>query len=88
MKHLEPIFESFLKLLNEEQTEYLVIGGYALSVHGYVRATGDINIWINPTKDNAEKMLVVMFRFGFNVYDFDLEDFMIDENGKAGFVSR
>lgn len=84
---LEPIFKDFLQLLNKYQVEYLVIGGYAVAVHGYVRATGDIDIWVNPTEENAEKMLSVMVAFGFGVYDFQPEDFLIDEDNKGGFVS-
>jgi hypothetical protein len=84
---LEAIFKDFLRLLNEKQVEYLVIGGYALSVHGYVRATGDIDIWIHATPQNAEKMMDVMLAFGFSPYDFSEQDFLPDENGKAGFLS-
>jgi hypothetical protein len=63
-----------------------VIGGYAVAVHGYIRATGDIDIWINQNAENADKMLTVMLQFGFEAYDFQLEDFMVVD-GKAGFVS-
>lgn len=83
---LNPNFKKLLELLNDNQVEYLVIGGYAVAVHGYVRATGDIDIWINQTAENADKMLTVMLQFGFDAYDFQLEDFMIVD-GKAGFVS-
>jgi hypothetical protein len=84
---LEPFFKNFLSLLNKYEVEYLVIGGYAVALHGYVRATGDIDIWVNPTPKNADKMLSVMLEFGFDVYDFQLTDFLIDENNKGGFVS-
>lgn len=83
---LEPSFKKFLSLLNDSQVEYLVIGGYAVAVHGYIRATGDIDIWINQNAENADKMLTVMLQFGFEAYDFQLEDFMVVD-GKAGFVS-
>lgn len=84
---LESIFKNFISLLNKYEVEYLVIGGYAVAVHGYVRATGDIDIWINPTAINADKMLSVMLDFGFDAYDFQIIDFLIDENNKGGFVS-
>jgi hypothetical protein len=44
-------FLEFLRLLNDHNVEYLLIGGYAVSYHGYPRATGDMDIWIpcNPS---------------------------------------
>jgi hypothetical protein len=84
---LEPIFKDFISLLNKYEVEYLVIGGYAVAVHGYVRTTGDIDIWINPTITNADKMLSVMLEFGFDAYDFQITDFLIDEKNKGGFIS-
>ena len=87
MTPLEPIFKDFLRLLNEKQVEYLVIGGYALSVYGYVRATGDIDIWIHATPQNAQKMLGAMNAFGFSSDDVSEQDFLPDDNGKAGFLS-
>lgn len=46
-------FREFLKLLNENQVEYLLIGGYAVAHHGYVRTTADMNVWIGLTDTNA-----------------------------------
>ena len=82
---LEPSFKDFLSLLNKHKVEYLVIGGYAVAIHGYVRGTSDIDIWVNPTSENADKMLTVMLDFGFGEYDFDIKDFLI--TSKSGFVS-
>jgi predicted nucleotidyltransferase len=67
---------SFIQLLNEHQIEYVVLGGYAVIVHGYIRTTGDIDILINTTELNADKMLTVMLKFGYGPYDFELSDFM------------
>lgn len=41
---LPPDFKEFLKLLKENDVRYLLIGGYAVNYHGYVRATGDMDI--------------------------------------------
>jgi hypothetical protein len=41
-------FKEFIKLLNEKKVEYLLVGGYAVVLHGYPRYTGDIDFWINP----------------------------------------
>ena len=43
---LPPDFSEFLKLLNDHRAEYLLIGGYAVSYHGYPRSTADMDIWI------------------------------------------
>ncbi len=52
---LHPDFKDFLRLLNSQGVEYLVVGGYAVGFHGYPRATGDMDIWIAVSEINAEK---------------------------------
>jgi predicted nucleotidyltransferase len=73
---MEDEYLSFIRLLNEHQVEYVVLGGYAVIVHGYIRTTGDVDILINTTEQNADKMLMVMLKFGYDVYDFELKDFI------------
>jgi predicted nucleotidyltransferase len=73
---MEDEYLSFIQLLNEHQVEYVVLGGYAVIIHGYIRTTGDVDILINTSKQNAEKLMVVMLKFGYDVYDFELSDFM------------
>lgn len=70
-----PDFKEFVQLLNKNQVEYLVVGGYAVSIHGYPRYTGDLDIWINPTKSNAEKVLSCVNEFGFSSYGLTEKDF-------------
>ena len=53
-----------LQLLNEEGARFLLVGAYALATHGYVRATGDIDLWVEPTQDNAAKVWRALARFG------------------------
>ena len=52
-------FREFLQLLNEHQAEYIVVGGQAVIYYGYVRFTGDLDVWINNTETNAQKMITV-----------------------------
>ena len=40
-------FREFLKSLNSNRVEYLLIGGYAVGVHGHIRATNDLDIWVD-----------------------------------------
>ncbi len=73
---LSPDFKEFLELLNAREVQYLVVGGYAVAFHGYVRATGDIDIWIKPQGANARKMVQVVRDFGFGSLDYQEADFM------------
>lgn len=66
---------SFIQLLNEHEVEYVLLGGYAVIVHGYVRTTADVDFLINPTIQNADKLLIVMLKFGYGPYDFEQSDF-------------
>lgn len=50
-------FKDFIALLNAHRVEYLVIGGYAVGLHGAPRFTGDLDIWVNRTADNAARLL-------------------------------
>ena len=63
--HLPEDLKDFLRLLNENEVEYLLIGGYAVGYYGYPRATHDMDIWIAVDSENAEKMVDVMIGFGF-----------------------
>lgn len=72
-------FRQFIQLLNEEGVEYVIVGGFAVAKHGYPRYTGDLDILIHGTKENAENLLVVMIRFGFDIYSFQIEDFIGDD---------
>lgn len=57
-------FEEFIGLFNKHAVEYLVVGGYALAFHGRPRHTGDLDIWIGVSEENAERMLKVLKDFG------------------------
>jgi len=59
-----PDFKDFLKLLNSHGVEYLIVGGYAVGLHGYPRATGDMDIWIAVDASNAKKVADVIREFG------------------------
>jgi hypothetical protein len=63
---LPPDFKEFLQLLNSNKVEYLLIGGYAVGYYGYPRATADMDIWVNATQQNAERLVRVFGTFGFN----------------------
>ena len=68
--------ESLLKSLNAHKVRYVVIGATAFPVHGYARATLDIDIFIEPTKANARKTLAALAEFGYDVADVTVEDLL------------
>ncbi len=69
-------FKEFLKLLNEKEIKYLLIGGYAVGYHGYPRATNDMDIWIAIDLKNAERMVEVLQEFGFNLPELNPQLFL------------
>ena len=73
-------FKEFLKLLNELDVHYLLIGGYAVAYHGYPRATADMDIWVEISPDNAAKLVDVFGRFGMR--DPKLTADLFQERGK------
>ena len=73
-------FKEFIALLNKSKIEYLIVGGYAVGLHGYPRYTGDIDIWIKTNEANSEKMVKILNEFGFNSYDIKKEDFLKLDN--------
>ena len=61
---MNPDFSDMLSALSDEGVEYLLIGAYAMAVHGVPRATGDIDVWVRPSPDNADRVLRALARFG------------------------
>lgn len=68
-------FKEFVELLIKNKVEYLIVGGYAVGVHGYPRFTGDLDIWINKSDENAKRILNCINEFGFSSYNLTLSDF-------------
>ena len=62
-------FKELLKLLNSRKVKYLVVGGYAVGYYGYPRPTGDIDIWIMISEENAMRMVDALKEFGFGSPD-------------------
>ncbi len=68
-------FRELLELFNKHKVEYLIVGGYALAFHGAPRVTGDIDLFVRPTDDNAERILAALDEFGFGSLDLSRKDF-------------
>jgi hypothetical protein len=72
---LNPDFKEMLSRLKDEEVEFIIVGAYALAAHGFPRATGDIDIWVRSSSDNAEKIIRALIRFGAPVSGLSEEDF-------------
>ncbi len=64
-----------LSALSVAEADYLVVGAYALAAHGFPRATGDIDLWIRPTKENAVRVWEALAAFGAPTSRITVEDF-------------
>jgi hypothetical protein len=60
-------FKEFLRLLNATRVDYLLVGGYAVGLHGYPRATVDLDVWVRAAPDNAERLVQALRAFGFDL---------------------
>jgi len=79
MIRLPTEFSDLLKLLNVHDVRYLVVGGFAVAWHGYPRATGDIDIWTERSRANAERIVRAVREFGFDVPQLR-EDTLVETN--------
>ena len=76
----EKDYEEFLELLNKHNVRYCVIGAFALAFHARPRYTKDIDILIEPTTDNANRLLIALNEFGFGSLNLTVEDFSTHGN--------
>jgi hypothetical protein len=60
--------------LSAEGAEFLLVGAYAMAAHGYPRATGDLDIWVRRTDENAQRVWRALRRFRAPLFDLTLED--------------
>ena len=57
-------FRDLFAEFNAENVEFLLVGAHALAVHGHVRATKDLDVWIRPDRQNAQRVLRALRSFG------------------------
>ncbi len=69
-------FKEFVTLLNENGVEYLVVGGYAMALHGRPRHTGDLDLWVRPSAENAVQLMQCLRQFGFGSLGLESTDFV------------
>ena len=67
-------FVEMLSALSAAGVEYLIVGAYAMAAHGWPRATGDIDIWVRPTLENAERVMQALKQYGAPLSDLTAAD--------------
>lgn len=67
-------FVDLLQNLSDADARFLVVGAYAVAVHGRPRATGDLDVWIEPTSQNARRVYEALSTFGAPLNELTLED--------------
>ena len=72
-------FRDFIRVLNDTEVEYLLVGGYAVILHGYRRTTGDLDIWVNTTNDNFVKLRNAFLIFGLPTTDLSEKNFLAND---------
>jgi hypothetical protein len=69
-------FKEFVALLNENDVKYLIVGGYAVALHGHPRYTKDLDVWIEMSPGNADKILKALEKFGLASLNLKPKDFL------------
>lgn len=72
-------YKDILLALSAEKADFLLVGAYALAVHGYPRATMDIDLWIKPSPENADAVLRALKRFGAPLHNLTKDDLLSDD---------
>jgi hypothetical protein len=74
---LGPDFKEFVQSLNDNGVCYLVVGGYAVALHGHPRYTKDLDVWLWLDRDNALQVVAALDQFGFGTLGLEPEDFLV-----------
>lgn len=69
-------FKEFIESLNANKVRYLVVGGYAVALHGHPRYTKDLDIWVEMRPENAEMLVNALDQFGLGSLGLKAEDFL------------
>lgn len=75
MENYRKDLDLFCACLNRSDVEYLIVGGLAVNYHEFQRATGDIDIWYNPTAENYKRLLNAINDMGFETTDIEQQTY-------------
>ena len=76
---MNPIFREILSAFRAADVEFMIVGGYAVAAHGVPRATGDIDLWVRPTPENAVRVMAALRAFGAPLAGVSAADFCVPD---------
>jgi Nucleotidyltransferase of unknown function (DUF6036) len=76
---LSPDFKEFVQFLNANHVRYLIVGGYAVALHGHPRYTKDMDVWVELSQDNATRVIAALEQFGFGELGLQESDFLVPD---------
>jgi predicted nucleotidyltransferase len=68
-------FKDMVRALNEENVRFILLGGFAVIIHGYTRSTKDLDLWIWANPENAVRIIRALEKFGAPMHDVSTKDF-------------
>jgi hypothetical protein len=71
-----PDFQEFLLALNKNEVNYVLIGGYSVIYHGFPRTTGDLDIFVEVSKSNYQKLVQAFEQFQMPLFDMSEDSFL------------
>lgn len=72
-------FKEFIGSLNDNQVRYLIVGGYAVALHGHPRYTKDLDVWVEKSPENARALIQALVQFGMGSLGLKEEDFLVPD---------
>jgi len=61
----EKFYRDFMTMLNKHDVQFIMVGGYAVAFHGYTRYSRNLDLWVNPSKQNMKKVISAIAEFGY-----------------------
>lgn len=72
-------FKEFIVSLNDNKVRYLVVGGYAVALHGHPRHTKDLDVWVENSRSNAQRLVKALSQFGMDSLGLTENDFLLPD---------
>ena len=69
-------FQDFLVALRQHDVRYVLVGGYSVILHGYSRTTGDLDVWVEKSAENYQRLVQAFTQFGMPVFDMTAHNFL------------